>query len=214
MNKEKMMKILKIILIILLVIIVIVLINTFRKFMIVKGLKNNSQKYTLSKNYHIKATSNEITTNSYKKDDKELIIMEKDEKEKISVYNTGNKKDIFYDTSEGKKAELNSNTTLTSREVYDYFDSQTDFQLFFASILPQVKRTEYNGKECYKLKNFFTLKLLWGNEINEVYIEKDTGLVVKENIDDVISEIEYEFDNVSDEMFIQPDSSKYKIIKK
>lgn len=220
MNKKNIMKVVKIILIILLVIIVVFLTNAVIKFMIAKQLSENVKQYTSSENYHIKSISydsdgTQITMNYYKKNDKELTIMERDKNgttDKISIYNNGSRKDVFYDNSEGKKVELNTDLTIDV-QIYDYFDMQSNLQLFGSNMFAKIKKVDYNGKECYLLNNSFTLTYLWGAEVDEIYIEKDTGLVVKSNIDNHISEREYEFDNVQDEIFAEPDISQYKLIE-
>ena len=38
-----------------------------------------------------------------------------------------------------------------------------------------------------------------------IYIDKETYMIVKTVADDVITEYEYEFNNVDDNIFIQPD---------
>lgn len=219
MNKKKVMKIIKVFLIILLVIVVLFLVDAIRKFIIVKGLKENVEQYTSIDNYHIKATSyredgTKVILNYYRKNNKEVTILEKNQDEtisKISIYNNGTRKDIFYDNPEGKKAELNTDLTIEV-QLYNYFEKQNDLQLFGGNMFAKVKKINYNGKECYSLNNSFTLALLWG-DTNEVYIEKDTGLVVRTNIDNIISEREYEFNTVEDEIFVEPDISQYELIE-
>ena len=48
-------------------------------------------------------------------------------------------------------------------------------------------------------------------ENNEIYIEKDTGLYVKSSNGTSTAEREYEFDNVSDEVFEEPNLEGYEI---
>ena len=48
------------------------------------------------------------------------------------------------------------------------------------------------------------------NEPGEkTYIEKDTGLLTKSMVAGVTSERSYEFDNVDDSIFVEPDISQY-----
>ena len=42
-----------------------------------------------------------------------------------------------------------------------------------------------------------------------IYIDKETYMIVKTVADDVITEYEYEFNNVEDNIFIQPDINEY-----
>ena len=48
-----------------------------------------------------------------------------------------------------------------------------------------------------------------GTNNTEYYIEKETGLVIKTIIDDTTATREYEFDNVDDQIFVEPDVSQY-----
>ena len=47
-----------------------------------------------------------------------------------------------------------------------------------------------------------------------MYIEKDTGLFVKNIQNGVTTEKEYTFDNVDDAIFIEPDISQYTLKEK
>ena len=50
------------------------------------------------------------------------------------------------------------------------------------------------------------------NEETELYIEKETGLCLKSTIMNQTSVMEYEFDNVTDEIFTEPDMSLYELV--
>ncbi len=218
MKNEKLRKILIILAIIVLVIVVLFLIHTFRNFVIIKTLQNNVEKYVASTNYHVKSITTEDkstrTVNYYKKDGKQAMIMEIDRDGEVSkqlMYNNGERTDIFYDTPQEKTVQLDSGVALWLGEISNYLQTDNDWQTFIASMQASIKTTEYNGKKCYIINNFPTSMVMDGEEKNEYYIEKDTGLLVKSNIDSTITEKEYEFDNVSDEVFTEPDVGQYKI---
>ena len=80
--------------------------------------------------------------------------------------------------------------------------------------MAQIKSVTYNEKPCYEIHNFPSQHLLLGLGKNIVYIEKDTGLVIKNDADDSISAREYEFNNVEDSIFIEPDISQYQVYEK
>lgn len=209
-------KILKIVLIIILAIIIIELVNTLRKYTIIKDLQKKFSNYSSSTNFHVKSITTEedgliVTMNYYEKDIKQALILERDnngEIIKMSMYDNGERKDIFYDTSEEKIAQLDIDLIMNIN-LYNYLEEDNDFETFLASIFAKVKKTEYNGKECYIINNFASPMVLFSTEKNEIYIEKDTGLFVKCNIDNIISEREYEFDNVDDSIFVELDIGKY-----
>ena len=57
--------------------------------------------------------------------------------------------------------------------------------------------------------NYKSPTFLTGSDKNEVYLDKDTGLCMKMVIDSETYEREYEFDNVSDDIFVEPDINQY-----
>ena len=61
------------------------------------------------------------------------------------------------------------------------------------------------------MKNY--LKLTMGG-IEKYYIDKNTGLLLKSFVANTEVERSYEFNNVSDEVFIEPDIGQYTILKK
>ena len=50
-----------------------------------------------------------------------------------------------------------------------------------------------------------------GTDTTKYYIEKDTGLCDKAIIDDITTERKYEFNNVEDIVFVQPNVDEYKV---
>ncbi len=91
-----------------------------------------------------------------------------------------------------------------------------------------IKEVEYNGKACYVVSPIFPRgkthidytredvnEQLKENGKFEVYLEKDTGIMVKTTGNIYIPcEVEYEIGNVKDEVFIEPDLKYYEIVKK
>ena len=108
---KKLKKVLKIILIIILILVALILINAIRNYTIVRKLQKNIEEYLQSNNYHIEMTSDigdntKLTTNYYKKDDNQLVIMDRNqngENTKVSMYKTGEKTNVFYDTPTEKR---------------------------------------------------------------------------------------------------------------
>lgn len=212
-------KILKIIGIILLILIVLILIHTIRNFIIIRNLQNKIAKYVDSENYYIKNTTTSenngviVQMDYYQKDNKQVVFLERDnngEKTKISMYNNGERIDTFTETSDTKKVKLNSPSSI-SVQVVNVLQTDNDWQTFLYSIIAKVKKVELNGKECYRIDSFFSPYYIYGKEKNEAYIEKDTGLLVKQIIDDTIAQREYEFNNVDDSIFVEPDIGQYSL---
>lgn len=201
-------KIIRIALIAILLIIVILILCTFRKFIIIKRLQENVKEYTTRTNYHIKyirELNGEITTfNYYKKDNKMAYFIESNGTKSL-MYNNGERTDLFIETPEAKTVELNANI-LGIPEIKDYFaeNAENDWETFILSIKAKVKKNDYNNQKCYMVKNFS-----FDFEKSEMYVEKDTGLMLKSLGKNCITDIEYEFDNVDDSIFVEPDISQY-----
>lgn len=209
-------KILKIIGIILLLLIVLLLVHTIRNFIIIKNLQNKIAQYTNSENYYIKSIANQnnglvVKVEYYQKDNKQVVFLERDnhgEKIKISMYNNGETINTFTETLDTKNVNLNNPGSIHV-EVVNVLYTDNDWQTFLYSVISKVKKVEYNCKECYSINNFLSPYYMYGTEENEVYIEKDTGLLLKQTTDDMTTEREYEFNNVEDSIFIEPDISEY-----
>ncbi len=217
MKNKKMKMIIKVILIVIAIFIVLVLINTFRNFMIVKEIQKNVSPYISSENYHIKSVATEetgvVTMNYYQKNGRQAMIMERDnngEKMKTSMFNNGERIDVFYETAESKTAQLNADMTINVN-IVNYVETENDWQTFMASMFAMIRKTDYNGKQCYIVDNFLSPTFMNSTGKNEVYIEKDTGLYVKLNQGEMVTEREYEFDNVQDEIFTEPDIGQYTV---
>lgn len=211
-------KILKIIGIILLILVVLLLIHTIRNFIIIKDLQNKIAQYVNSENHYIKNITSEnngivVKVDYYQKDNKQVVFLERDnngEKTKISMYNNGERIDTFTETSDTKKVKLNSLSTI-SVQIVNVLQTDNDWQTFLYSIIAKVRKVELNGKECYRIDNFFSPYYLFGIEKNEAYLEKDTGLLVKQVMDETTTQKEYDFNNVDDSIFVEPDISQYSL---
>lgn len=200
-------KVLKIIGIILLVLIALVLIHTIRNFIIIRVLQKNFEQYSSSTNYHITSHSvqEDVTTDIdyYKKGGKEAMILNrtKDGKTiKISIYNNGKRIDTFYDADDSKIAKLNSSDEI-DLPMSNGLEYESNFQTFMVSMFTLIKKEEVNQKECY------LITALLSHE--KTYYEKDTGLIIKGILNGQIVEKNYEFDNVEDSSFLEPNISEY-----
>lgn len=212
-------KVLKIIGIILLIILILVVIHTIRNTIIISGLQNKVKQYSNSNNYHIKATTqvSENTTmiiNQYQKEEKQLLILERivnDEKVKISYYNTGSRIDMFTETKDEKIAELGKVNEILGLNSITPLQTDNLWQTILYGLPTRITTVKVNDYECYSIDDFLSPYNLLGKNKTEYDIEKETGLVRKIILDDQISMREYDFENVDDSIFIEPDISQYKI---
>lgn len=210
----KVKKIVKIVGITVVILIIFLLIHTIRNYIIITDLQNKIIRYSSSSNYYTKTKSvapgNKVTMEYYKKDNKKVVMMERDlngEIMKLSMYDNGEGVDTFTETKDSKVAQLNSGG-LIGIEIYNTLETENSWQTFLSSVFANVKSTNYNGKEYYIIKGFLSSTSLT-SEGAESYIEKETGLLIKTIEGDITMEKEYEFDNVEDSIFIKPDMSQY-----
>lgn len=204
-------KVLKIIFFIISIIIIILLIHTIKNTVIITSLQKKVNEYVDSTNYHVKFVTNEkngtvLTGNYYRKENKEVTFLERNingEITKISIYEENGKVDYFIENSKEKIAKLNTNFAGAEVNIVNYLETYNIGETILSGFTSSIIETKHNEKYCYKIKkSMFNFK-------EDVYIERDTGLLFSINQDGVISNREYEFNCVDDNIFIEPDISNY-----
>lgn len=217
MNKKIVKKILKTILIILLVLFVLFLFHSFRNFMIIRKLQKSIEPYLSSTNYHLHSINSQdngdsIVMDYYKKGSKETSIIERvSEKNptKISTYKDDESITTYIDTPNEKYVTPNRNIVL-SINIYNWCESDNNWQTFLISAFCNIKSSKYNEKDCYIISNFFSPYFLYdSSDSNLLYVEKDTGLLLKTQVGSMVSERSYEFNTVDDSFFVQPNINEY-----
>ena len=204
-----MKKVLKIVGIIVLVILVLFMIHAIRNYIILSKINENVSKYVESSNMHMKTTSDKIAVNYYKKDDKEVVFMQKDNV-KISAYKVGEKVDQFIDAGDTKTVRLNSGMMVVQVPNIAQFD--TEWQRFLMGSMAFIRSETYKDKQCYIIDNLLSPYYLVSTDKSQLTVEKDTGLLLKGSNDGTeYYEREYEFNNVDDSIFVEPDISEYTI---
>ena len=220
MNKKK---VLKIIVGVVLVIVILMLLYVIRNTLIVLKLQKNIKEYTSKTNFSIKLTNlteetSKMTANFYKKDNKEVVILNFERNEdgnsvKMSFYNNGERKDLFIETNDKKTVQVNTKDQLVGLNITNSLQTDNLWQTILYSSIARIKSENVNGKECYKVSNFYSPYWMFGENITEFYIEKDTGLLIKTIIDDVVTVRQYCFDNVDDSAFVEPDIGLYTVVE-
>lgn len=217
MNKKIVKKILKTILIILLVLFVLFLLHSFRNFMIIRKLQKSIEPYLSSTNYHLHSINSQdngdsIVMDYYKKGSKETSIIERvSEKNptKISTYINDESVTTYIDTPSEKYVTPNRNIVL-SINIYNWCESDNNWQTFLISAFCNIRTSKYNEKDCYIISNFFSPYFLYESfDSNLLYVEKDTGLLLKTKVESMVSERSYEFNTVNDSFFVQPNINEY-----
>jgi len=207
--------------IIVFVILIIFIALTTRKMVIISDLNKKANQYVNSDNYYEKIIAytgeNMLIHDIYHKGEKTVTIMRRineNETNKITWYRNGDKTNIYWDNENQKIAELNSDGGLQVN-IVNYLQTNNFFELLIASITTNIKSVEYNRKECYIVTNYFGPNIL-RTENDGAWIEKDTGLMIKNtggmgSALGTVNNFEYEFGNVSDDIFIEPDISEYEV---
>lgn len=218
MNKKKVFKTIGILV---LIIVILMLLYVIRNTIIVTKLQKNIKEYTSKTNFSIKVTNltsemSKMTVNYYKKDNKEAVILERNVDEnsvKMSFYNNGERKDLFIETNDKKTVQVNTKNQLLGLNITDSLQTDNLWQTILYSSIARIKTENVNGKECYKVSNFYSPYWMYGDNITEFYIEKDTGLLIKTVIDDEVAVREYSFDDVEDSAFVEPDIGLYTVVE-
>lgn len=218
MNKKKVFKTIGILV---LIIVILMLLYVIRNTIIVTKLQKNIKEYTSKTNFSIKVTNltsetSKMTVNYYKKDNKEAVILERNVDEnsvKMSFYNNVERRDLFIETNDKKTVQVNTKNQLLGLNITDSLQTDNVWQTILYSSIARIKTENVNGKECYKVSNFYSPYWMYGEKITEFYIEKDTGLLIKTVIDDEIAVREYSFDDVEDSAFVEPDIGLYTVVE-
>ncbi len=215
MNKKKTFKI---ILLIILIVLAIFVLYTLRNFIIVKGLQNKIAQYTSISNFS--ATINQTFTddstnvliNYYQDGNKQVVILQRTDSNgevtKMSQYNNGERCDVFWNTKDSKTAQLNAVNTINV-QLTNSLETDNDWQTLLACTFAVIKSTNYNGKDCYLITNYMSPLFMNGTEKNEVYVDKETGIAIKNIMDNQITEKEYNFNTVDESVFTEPDIGQY-----
>ncbi len=215
MNKKKTFKI---ILLIILIVLAIFVLYTLRNFIIVKSLQNKIAQYTSISNFS--ATINQTFTddstnvliNYYQDGNKQAVILQRTDSNgeviKMSQYNNGERCDVFWDANDSKTAQLNAVNTINV-QLTNSLETDNDWQTLLACTFAVIKSTKYNGKDCYSITNYMSPLFMNGTEKNEVYVDKETGIAIKNIMDNQITEKEYNFNTVDEAVFTEPDIGQY-----
>ena len=204
------MKLWKKILIIFLILFAIFAIFIVRKFIIITELMNLSEEYANKTNYIAVVESLKNGTvnmlKSYNKDGDYLTTMRvygKDIQEErgLTIYKKDSEKIGIIQSGQEKIAILDGSVLgeVSVVNIFSTFNS-TISQLQFA-VMSKIKTSNYGDIKCYLI------------ELNDwkMWVEKDTGLIIREINGGIVEERFYEFDVVEDKEIVKPDISDCKI---
>lgn len=223
--KEKSKKSLKNgILWVVLAVIVIFVIITLTKIIILTRMQNKIEQYLDSENYHAKMVSYQgdkiLVYETYKKNAKYLAtvdIFQKDNTKRAVTYSNGTTNNVYIEANGEKVVQLNTQGGILAQTIYSDVYTDNFAETLIMALCSSIKSTECNGKDCYYIKNVISSNIVGTGR--DVYIDKQTGLLVRTNGGvtgsdvnvDVINDYSYEFNIVTDNDIKEPDISLYKI---
>ena len=209
-------KVLKIIGIAVIIALVLLIIHTIRNYIIIKNLQDKIAEYSNNQNHHIRIVSTQndgtiLNTDYYKKDNKKVAFIEREKNGeiiKISMYDNGDTHHTYTDAEDKKIVSLNSG--FIEVQIYNVAETTSFGQTIYSSIFASIKKVKENGKEYYQLRHTASPYAM-SFENDTILVDKETGLMYK-NINDISTVVrEYEFNNVDESIFIEPDITEYTI---
>jgi len=207
------LKILRNILLIILVIVLIYLGNTLRKFFIIKDLQHKAEENLKSTNYQLRIIAPWGQDYYYKKDNKTAdFSYSRDNTTEMLNYNNNGVVHTFIQTPEEKKAIIYSEKmpSEANSQYYVIEEANNDFELFLICSKIKIKKDNFNGKKCYVIDNS-SYVINYDNRYQK-YIEMETGLVIKELDRNRSMQYIYQFNNVDDLIFEEPDINEYEVV--
>ena len=220
---------LRVLRIILLVIVLVFVINTGRKVYIISNLNNKAQEYINSENYkktiYLLDSGKYVKSEGYCLNNKQKIVIttinENGEKEVVTVYGErGSNKVNTYVEKEGKKTARINQQGEVSIEIGDaFYGLENKATLIIYAMLTNIDETTFNEEDCYYIsgpENLGPYKMMYINKNNGLIIstmpfETEFANLKKGRIPS--TEYKFEFDNVTEEDFIEPNISEYEIIE-
>ena len=193
-----------------------------RKMVIIKSLEDKFQVYEQqANNVYIKAleyddSNLQLTYENYYKDNMTKYVLTNLEADiKVTQYVYPNEIKEFIEEPEGKRLNIEPRKNAELPALMNYFYNDSLIGTFFMSMDYKITTGDVNGKECY----VFSRKYVKPETKIDIYIEKDTGLVLqsaqieptKGDID--LTQYEYSFGTVTDEDIQEPDVTEYTLIE-
>ena len=207
---------------------------------IINDLSQKADKYKNSTNHHITTYYYAVDSNGEKWIKSEEFRLDDKIKSKVTeisddgiiietqykndkVVNDGFGVNTYLETTNGKFVCFNYTNSgpynsLNNPLLENKFKTNNFFELFKLSVKSNIDNATYNGKECYYITNFENYRP------QGVYVNKDIGMPTRENSSEStyengrvekkeIIDVIYDFDTVTEEDFIEPNSSEYKIVE-
>ena len=216
-NKKIVFKVLKVLLLIVVACIIAFVAHTMRNFFILKDIASKQSdlshlsSYTRVTEHYNDGKLTSILKTFRLKNKQVMIMVRAGYDVTITAYQdltTGEQVSVFATTTE---KQYQRNETAASEDVsFGEYADYDDRVLISAGIRSIITSEKMDGKDCYKIER------IDGSGTYQ-YIEKSTGLVIKEkfiiNQDNTYNMNKYNFDRVDESIFELPDLSQYQEIK-
>ncbi len=209
--ENKKMKLWKKILLVLLVLFILWLILVARRFIIITKLVNEAQKYNGKTNYIAVVQSLQDGTvnimKSYRKDGDYLTTIKVyspsiKEERGLTVYRKENEVIGILQSGEDKVALIDGNILAGDIQVANALSIiSNNVQKIQFAITSTITKEKCNGRDCYLIKV----------DNSRIWVDKESGLVIRNMNGTWITERFYEFDVVKDENIQKPDISDCRI---
>lgn len=207
--ENKKMKLLKKLLLVILALLVVFAIFTLRKYIIITNLINTSKDYISKTNFMVDTygltNDSVVLTKSYCKDGNLFSTTETlghniIEERKITAYSKGDEKIVIIQSGDDKVLLSNGNVApINVNTISEFDDIKLRIPLAFTS---KITKQNCNGKECY---------LIELSKDYKIWVEKETGIIIREMDIEYITNRTYTFDVVKDENIIKPDTSDCRV---
>lgn len=224
-----MKKVFKTFLFILIILLFFILFHILRNMIIIKSLEKKVSVYHTSQNYSIKCNqfngNNLVVAKTLRKDDIilfELNSINKSFNREIINFTKNNNTTSYISAKDSKIAILNSSNMPSPLQITSCLETPDFYSFLIMSTFSTIGTDNCNGKKCYKINLAYSPAVLYDeNGSYTVYIDKETGLTVREqngtavgdknDRTDCIEDFYYEFNTVTDEQLIEPDINEYVI---
>lgn len=203
--------------------------NTFRNYRILEELRQTLKETQKTSNYHLTMSTKMgnyglIVMDTYGKDGKVVSMSQAiaiyGQRHKTTLYIKGNRRALYKEEDNGgqyeKTVEIDENYNIEYWGVGNWFLEEPETEggrsKLWLSTRVKIGKTMYHEKECYVIENDRFSKD--PNQHIIYYIEKDTGLIVRQIQNNENWDYDYEFENVDDEIFREPNIEEYELIEK
>lgn len=206
--EKKKIKLWKKILFLILILIAIYAVFVLRRYIIITNLINKSKNYVNKTNYVTESCSlanDTVTLTKSYNIDGDLLAVHRvysnntPDVRSLTIYKKGDEKLGIIQSGEDKVLLETVEVAVGFSTINEFDDIKFKLPMAFTS---KIKTQECNGKECY---------LIEIEKDYKIYVEKETGIILRTMGMSYITNRKYTFDVVTDENIVKPDTSDCRV---